>query len=149
MIDSPNNEEDDTCVPRAAVYKMIKDCTQHIRVSGEAKEFFVQCCNEFIHTLALQANTVCEQQTKKLVHPDHIVMALDNLGFTSYKTNCLNAMETAQEEIAQKRRKLQGKLTSIYTDEELRQQQELLFQQVNYFFFGNSYGFIYFIYLGS
>jgi hypothetical protein len=39
-------------------------------------------------------------------------------------------METAQEELAQKRRKQHGKLTSIYTDEELRQQQELLFQQV-------------------
>lgn len=80
MIDSPNNsgnEEDDKCVPRAAVYKMIKDFTQNIRVSGEAKECFVQCCNEFIHTLALQANTVCEQQTKKLVHPDHIVAGMN------------------------------------------------------------------------
>ncbi|CAF3310413.1 unnamed protein product [Rotaria socialis] len=132
MIDSSNNsgsEEEDKCVPRAAVYKMIKDCTQHIRVSGEAKEIFVQCCNEFIHTLALQANTVCEQQTKRLVHPDHIVTALNNMGFGSYKTKCLNAMETAQEEIAKKRRKLHGKPTSIYTDEELRQKQELLFQQ--------------------
>jgi hypothetical protein len=41
-------------------------------------------------------------------------------------------METAQEEMAQKRRKLHGKSTSIYTDEELRQQQELLFQQVGF-----------------
>ena len=151
MIGSLNNsgtDEDDKCVPRAAVYKMIKDCTQHIRVSSEAKEFFVQCCNEFIHTLALQANTVCEQQAKKLVHPDHIVagrnisfslkgslafiLALENLGFGSYKVNCLSAMEIAQEEMAQKRRKLHGKSTSIYTDEELRQQQELLFQQVSF-----------------
>lgn len=135
MIDSPNSEEDDKCVPRAAVYKMIKDCTQQIRVSSEAKEFFVQCCNEFIHTLALQANSVCEQQTKKLVHPDHIVLALENLGFGAYKTDCLNAMETAQKELQQKRRKLHGKMTSIYTDEELRQQQELLFQQVSRGFF--------------
>ena len=44
-------------------------------------------------------------------------------------------METAQEEMAQKRRKLHGKSTSIYTDEELRQQQELLFQQVDLIFF--------------
>lgn len=78
---SPNNgsgvcEEDDKCVPRAAVYKMIKDCTPQIRVSGEAKELFVQCCNEFIHTLALQANAVCEQQAKKLIHPDHIVTGI-------------------------------------------------------------------------
>jgi len=76
---SPHNgggggsEEDDKCVPRAAVYKMIKDCTPQLRVSGEAKEFFVQCCNEFIHTFALQANAVCEQQAKKLIHPDHII----------------------------------------------------------------------------
>ncbi len=54
------------------------------------------------------------------------------MGFSSYKSNCLNAMETAQEEMAQKRRKLHGKSTSIYTDEELRQQQELLFQQVGF-----------------
>ncbi len=63
-----------------------------------------------------------------------LFLALDNLGFSSYKTNCLNAMETAQEEMAQKRRKLHGRSTSIYTDEELRQQQELLFQQVNFIY---------------
>jgi len=39
-------------------------------------------------------------------------------------------METAQEEMAQKRKKLHGKPTSIYTQEELRRQQELLFEQV-------------------
>ncbi|CAF5045869.1 unnamed protein product, partial [Rotaria sp. Silwood1] len=54
---------------------------------------------------------------------------LDNLGFNSYKPNCLNAMETAQEEMAQKRKKLHGKPTSIYTQEELRRQQEILFEQ--------------------
>ncbi|CAF0980026.1 unnamed protein product [Adineta ricciae] len=132
MISSPShvgNDEDDKCVPRAAVHKMIKDRTRQIRVSSDAKEFFVQCCNEFIHTLALQANTVCEQQTKKLVHPDHVITALEKLGFASYRSNCLDAMNTAQTEMAQKRRKLHGKSTSIYTDEELRQQQELLFQQ--------------------
>ncbi len=39
-------------------------------------------------------------------------------------------METAQEEMAQKRKKLHGKPTSIYTQEELRRQQEILFEQV-------------------
>ncbi len=85
-LNNGSNEEDDKCVPRAAVYKMIKDCTQHIRVSGEAKEFFVQCCNEFIHTLALQANTVCEQQAKKLVHPDHIVTGKQDYDLNTYNS---------------------------------------------------------------
>jgi len=58
------NEEDDKCVPRAAVHKIIKDCAPNIRVSGEAKEFLVQCCNEFVHLLASEANSVCEKQAK-------------------------------------------------------------------------------------
>jgi hypothetical protein len=44
-------------------------------------------------------------------------------------------METAQEEMAQKRKKLHGKPASIYTQEELRRQQELLFEQVKDFLF--------------
>ena len=96
MMGSPNNggvggsgsEEDDKCVPRAAVYKMIKDCTPQIRVSGEAKEFFVQCCNEFVHRLSLQANGVCEQQAKKLIHPDHIVAGQFSFSFFFVFHNC-------------------------------------------------------------
>lgn len=64
---------------------------------------------------------------------------MDNLGFISYKANCLNAMESAQEEMAQKRKKLHGKPTSIYSQEELRRQQELLFEQVNSFLFGEKW----------
>ena len=67
------------------------------------------------------------------------LLALDNLGFISYKANCLNAMESAQEEMAQKRKKLHGKPTSIYSQEELRRQQELLFEQVNSFLFGEKW----------
>lgn len=51
-------------------------------------------------------------------------------------------MESAQEEMAQKRKKLHGKPTSIYSQEELRRQQELLFEQVESFVFydeGNSF----------
>ncbi len=43
------------------------------------------------------------------------------MGFAPYKTNCLNA------------KKLHEKPTSIYTQEELRRQQELLFEQVDFF----------------
>ena len=60
-----------------------------------------------------------------------VALALDNLGFASYKSNCINAMETAQEEMAQKRKKLHRKPTSIYSQEELRRQQEILFEQVS------------------
>lgn len=40
-------------------------------------------------------------------------------------------METAQEEMAQKRKRLHRKPTSMFTQEELRRQQELLFEQVS------------------
>jgi hypothetical protein len=39
-------------------------------------------------------------------------------------------MKIAQEEMAQRRKKLHGKAASIYTQDELRRQQEILFEQV-------------------
>lgn len=39
-------------------------------------------------------------------------------------------METAQEEMAQKRKRLHQKPNSMYSQEELQRQQEILFEQV-------------------
>ena len=100
-----------------------------VRLSGEAKDLIVTCCNEFIHLLASEANTVCEKQSKKLILPDHILLALDNLGFSEYKKDCLEAMKQMQEE-ANHRKKLSNKLEkSGIPEEELLRQQNQLFAE--------------------
>jgi len=116
--------EDDLCIPRSAMYKLVKELVPQVRLSSEAKDLIVTCCNEFIHLLASEANTVCEKQSKKLILPDHVLMALDNLGFSEYKKDCLEVMKQMQEE-TDKRKKLSKPCSGIPEEELLRQQNEL------------------------
>jgi len=97
-----------------------------VRLSGEAKDLIVTACNEFIHLLASESNTVCEKQSKKLILPDHVLLALDNLGFGEYKQDCIEVMKQMQEEV-DKRKKLKNKLEKpgIPEEELLRQQNQL------------------------
>lgn len=121
-----SDNDDDLCIPRSAMYKLVKELVPQVRLSGEAKDLIVTACNEFIHLLASEANTVCEKQSKKLILPDHVLLALDNLGFGEYKQDCVEVMKQMQEEV-DKRKKLRNKLEKpgIPEEELLRQQNQL------------------------
>jgi len=121
-----SDNDDDLCIPRSAMYKLVKELVPQVRLSGEAKDLIVTACNEFIHLLASEANTVCEKQSKKLILPDHVLLALDNLGFGEYKQDCIEVMKQMQEEV-DKRKKLRNKLEKpgIPEEELLRQQNQL------------------------
>ena len=120
------SDDDDLCIPRSAMYKLVKELVPQVRLSGEAKDLIVTACNEFIHLLASEANNVCEKQSKKLILPDHVLLALDNLGFGEYKQDCVEVMKQMQEEV-NKRKKLRNKLEKpgIPEEELLRQQNQL------------------------
>ncbi|CAF0809049.1 unnamed protein product [Brachionus calyciflorus] len=120
------DNDDDLCIPRSAMYKLVKELVPQVRLSGEAKDLIVTSCNEFIHLLATEANNVCEKQSKKLILPDHVLLALDNLGFSEYKEDCVDVMKQMQEEV-DKRKKLRNKLDKpgIPEEELLRQQNQL------------------------
>ena len=121
-----SDNDDDLCIPRSAMYKLVKELVPQVRLSGEAKDLIVTACNEFIHLLASEANNVCEKQSKKLILPDHVLLALDNLGFGEYKQDCIEVMKQMQEE-TDKRKKLRNKLEKpgIPEEELLRQQNQL------------------------
>lgn len=121
-----SDNDDDLCIPRSAMYKLVKELVPQVRLSGEAKDLIVTACNEFIHLLASESNTVCEKQSKKLILPDHVLLALDNLGFGEYKQDCIEVMKQMQEEV-DKRKKLRNKLEKpgIPEEELLRQQNQL------------------------
>jgi histone H3/H4 len=121
-----SDNDDDLCIPRSAMYKLIKEIAPQVRLSGEAKDLIASACNEFIHLLATEANNVCEKQSKKLILPDHVLSALDNLGFSEYKEDCVEVMKQMQQEV-DKRKKLRHKLDKpgIPEEELLRQQNQL------------------------
>ena len=124
------DNDDDLCIPRSAMYKLVKEIVPQVRLSGESKDLIVTACNEFIHLLASEANSVCEKQSKKLILPDHVLLALDNLGFGEYKEDCVEVMKQMQEEV-DKRKKLRNKLDKPgIPEEELLRQQNLLFAEV-------------------
>ena len=81
--------------------KLIKEIVPNIRVSNEARDLLLNCCSgqrerererereiclftEFIHLLASEASEISEKQHKKVMSPEHIIEALEALGFTDY-----------------------------------------------------------------
>jgi histone H3/H4 len=65
--------DDELSVPRAALNKMIKELIPKIRVANDARELILNCCTEFIHLVASEANEVCVKQQKKTISPDHVL----------------------------------------------------------------------------
>ncbi|KAF6035006.1 FNBP1L [Bugula neritina] len=124
-------DDDELSVPRSSVNKIIRELAPLMRVSNDTRELIVNCCNEFIHLLASEANDVCNHQTKKTIAPEHVLIALENLGFKSYLADVKDCIEEAKE-VALKKRRQSTKLESLGIPEEelLRQQQELFAKEM-------------------
>jgi len=121
-----DRDDDELSIPRAALNKMIKELTPNIRVANDARELILACCTEFIHYISSAANDLCSQQQKKTISPEHVLAALDNLGFGSYKEEAHAVLQEAKA-LAAKKRRQSTKLENLGIPEEelLRQQQEL------------------------
>ncbi|XP_031557042.1 protein Dr1-like [Actinia tenebrosa] len=121
--------DDDVTLPRAAVNKMIKELIPNMRVSNDARELILDCCTEFIHLVSSEANDVCGRQTKKTISPDHVLLALEALGFQSYIEEVKSVLADCKTQAANKRR-ASTKLEHLgIPEEELLRQQQELFQQ--------------------
>nr|CAG4641392.1 EOG090X0LUS [Eulimnadia texana] len=118
--------DEDLTIPRAAMNKMIKEIVPSVRVANEARELILNCCTEFIHLLASEANEICTQQQKKTINAEHILSAMDRLGFTDYRTDAEAVLKDCKA-VAAKRRRKSTRLENLGIPEEelLRQQQEL------------------------
>jgi len=124
-MSTPESDEDLT-IPRAAMNKMIKEILPSIRVANDSRELILNCCTEFIHLISSEANEICNQQTKKTISPEHVLQALDRLGFGDFRRSAEEVMEDCKQ-VAAKRRRQSTRLEHLGIPEEelLRQQQEL------------------------
>lgn len=118
--------DEDLTIPRAAMNKMIKELLPHIRVANDARELVLNCCSEFIHHIATEANDICNKQQKKTISAEHVLGALEALGFSSYKEEAEAVLKDCKA-MAAKRRRQSTRLENLGIPEEelLRQQQEL------------------------
>ncbi|XP_071948363.1 protein Dr1-like [Antedon mediterranea] len=121
--------DEELTVPRAALNKMIKELLPHTRVANDARELILNCCTEFIHLIASEANEVCNKQTKKTISPDHVLSALERLGYAAYLDDCRSVLQECKTE-AVRRRKKSHRLENLgIPEEELLRQQEALFEE--------------------
>lgn len=124
---SPGNAEDEELtLPRASINKMIKELVPSVRIANEARELVLNCCTEFIHLLSSEANEICNLLNKKTINAEHILMALDRLGFGDYQAEAEAVLKDCKA-VAAKRRRQSTRLENLgIPEEELwRQQQEL------------------------
>lgn len=97
-----------------------------IRVANESRELILNCCTEFIHLISSEANEVCNIRNKKTINAEHVLEALDRLGFKDYKQDAEAVLNDCKA-VAAKRRRQSTRLENLGIPEEelLRQQQEL------------------------
>ena len=87
MSDSQQSQQpdDDITIPRAAMNKMIKELCPNIRVANEAREMVLNCCTEFIHLLSSEANEMCNNQQKKTINAEHVLMGITRFCLEPFK----------------------------------------------------------------
>jgi len=56
-----------------------------VRLAGETRELLADCCTEFIQLVSSEANEICEKERRKTIMPEHILAALQALGFQSMR----------------------------------------------------------------
>lgn len=95
-------------------------------MANESRELILNCCTEFIHLISSEANEVCNNRNKKTINAEHVLEALDRLGFKDYKQDAEAVLNDCKA-VAARRRRQSTRLENLGIPEEelFRQQQEL------------------------
>lgn len=114
----------------ATVQKIIGEVLpSDLTFSKEARDVVIECCIEFIMILSDQSNEIAEQEAKKTIASDHVIKALQELGFNDYIAPIEQALVEHRESVKGRERKNNKFQNSGFTEEELLRQQEELFRQ--------------------
>lgn len=130
MSDYPSNSGEDLSLPKATAQKIIGEILpKDIAISKEAREAITECSIEFIMILSTQLNDIAEKEAKKTIASDHVVKALEELGFHNYLEIINRILDEHKELLKGKEKKNNKFQNSGLTEEELLKQQEELFKK--------------------
>ncbi|KAI8060511.1 histone-fold-containing protein [Gongronella butleri] len=121
--------DDDLSLPKATVQKLINEMMpDDVVCAKDTRDLLIDCCVEFIHLIASEANEICEKETKKTIAGEHILASLQALGFEDYVTDVDDVYKEHKKQQKQDRDKKSTRLENTgISEEELLRQQELLF----------------------
>ncbi|PVH18055.1 uncharacterized protein CXQ87_000968 [Candidozyma duobushaemuli] len=121
---------EDLSLPKATVQKIVSEILpKDIAISKEAREAITECSIEFIMILSTQSNDIAEKEAKKTIASDHVIKALEELGFHNYLDIINKVLDEHKELLKGKEKKNNKFLNSGLTEEELLKQQEELFKK--------------------
>ncbi|KAI0316715.1 histone-fold-containing protein [Amylostereum chailletii] len=122
--------DDDLSLPKATVAKMISELLPpDVTCAKETRDLIIECCVEFIHLISSEANEICEQESKKTIAPEHIIGALQRLGFDSFTEEVEDVLKDHKQQLKDREKKVSKLEQSGLTEEELLERQQQLFAE--------------------
>ncbi|KAK9714388.1 hypothetical protein RND81_06G090600 [Saponaria officinalis] len=101
-MDIVGKTKEDASLPKATITKIIKDMLPaEVRVARDAQDLLIECCVEFINLVSSESNEVCNREEKKTIAPEHLLKALEGLGFGDYMEEVYAAYEQHKIETMQ------------------------------------------------
>ena len=64
----------------------------------DTRDLLIECCVEFIQLVSSEANDTCEKDSKKTIAPDHVVKALNDLGFGKYTSDVQDVLNDHRQQ---------------------------------------------------
>ena len=121
-------DDEDLSLPKATIQKLIQEyLPKDLSCAKETRDLLTDCCVEFVHLVSSEANEACEKDSKKTIAPDHVVKALNDLGFGKYTQEVQDVLNDHRQHQKERERKASRFELSGLSEEELQRQQEELF----------------------
>ncbi|XP_060204858.1 protein Dr1 homolog isoform X2 [Lycium barbarum] len=85
QMDIVGKTKEDASLPKATMTKIIKEMLPpDVRVARDTQDLLIECCVEFINLISSESNEVCNREDKRTIAPEHVLKALEVLGFGEY-----------------------------------------------------------------
>jgi len=121
-------EKEAKSLPKITINKIIKESLpEEVKCTADSQQLILQCCMEFLQLISSEANDICNKHNKKVIVPDHILMALQKLGFEKYIDDLKLVHDEHKRQEAAKPKISKRLEDSGLSIEELRLKQQVLF----------------------
>ncbi|CAN8252060.1 unnamed protein product [Cochlearia groenlandica] len=130
-MDIVGKSKEDASLPKATMTKIIKEMLPpDVRVARDAQDLLIDCCVEFINLVSSESNDVCNKEDRRTIAPEHVLKALQVLGFGEYIEEVYAAYEQHKYETMQDtQRSVKCNNVAQMTEEEAAAEQQRMFAE--------------------
>ncbi|CAE6115990.1 unnamed protein product [Arabidopsis arenosa] len=129
-MDIVGKSKEDASLPKATMTKIIKEMLPpDVRVARDAQDLLIECCVEFINLVSSESNDVCNKEDKRTIAPEHVLKALQVLGFGEYIEEVYAAYEQHKYETMDTQRSVKWNSGAQMTEEEAAAEQQRMFAE--------------------